>query len=109
MPVRIRTPEGELSYGGLEEVRQALSTGLVDSTDQIRTAETEPWRPVSEVVGRPARLRWKEHFHWYVLAAVLVGMYLAGFGILWLLLVVGAHALWRNTMRRGPRGGLRWW
>ncbi|WP_163998452.1 hypothetical protein [Pyxidicoccus caerfyrddinensis] len=109
MPVTIRTPDGEMSYQGLDEVRQALTTGLVDPTDQIRLSETEPWRPVSEVAGSRPRWRWKEHFHWYILAVVLVGMHLTGFGLIWLLVAVGAHALWRNTMRRGPRGGLRWW
>ena len=91
-------------------MRQALANGFVDPTDEILTADAGPWRPVSEVVGGGAKAwRWKEHYHWYVLTVVLVGMYLLGFGLLWMLLAVGCHALWRGTMRRGPRSRMRWW
>lgn len=72
MPVTIRTHDGEMSYQGLDEVRQALTNGLVDPTDQIRVSETEPWRPVSEVAGAPARWQWRDHFYWYIAAALLL-------------------------------------
>lgn len=98
-----------MSYRGVDEVRQALMTGLVASTDQIRLSETEPWRPVSEVVGMRTRLQWKEHFHWYVLIVMLVGMHLAGVSLIGLLGTLCTHVMWRNTERRGPRGGPRWW
>lgn len=108
MPVRIRTAEGELSYVGVEEVRQALKTGLVDASDEISLSESEPWRPVREVLGSP-QWRWRDHFQWYVLTALLIGMFLLGAGLLWYVLLVSTSLLWFNMKRRAPRSGNRWW
>jgi hypothetical protein len=83
----------------------------VEPTDQIRLSDAEPWRPVSAVVGTPRRGGWKDHHYWYVLAALVVVMYLLRVGVFPILLVSGAYASWRYRKgKKTVRGGfIRWW
>lgn len=109
MPVHVRNTDGELAFRSVEEVRNALAAGLVDPSDEVRLSDAEPWRPVAEVVGRPSRWRWKDHYHWLVLAGVLTLLLVLGAGLLWVVLAVSSHALWMVTVRRGRRQSTRWW
>ena len=101
--ILVQTSDGELRFKSLADVRRALAVGLISPDDRIRLDAGE-WQPMSDLVPR-TRGFWKPHFHWYVLGvavlvAVAIGGGLAALG------VVGAHVMWRMSLRRER---VRWW
>lgn len=67
MRLRVRTPDGELSFGSKFELSKAYAQGLVDPTDEILEEGGTRWRKASELPelknvrakppGVPAQLR----------------------------------------------------
>ena len=44
VPYQVRTPDGELSFGSLEEVKQAFVLGLIEPEDEVQKKGETLWR-----------------------------------------------------------------
>jgi hypothetical protein len=102
MSIRVRSQEGEVSFTNMSEVESALHLGLVDATDEMMETGSSEWRKIGDRVA-PAKSQWKDHYHWYVLAGILIAMAVLGVvGFLVVVFITSSHAIWLRYIR--PHG-----
>ena len=108
MTYRVRTPEGEMEYGSLYDIANALRHGLVDGDDELLVPGQRTWVRVADHsalrahVRSGAGLRPRSVLGGLELGATLASALVAVTGILsgWSYWVVGAAlvvAVWLST------------
>ncbi len=77
-PYRVKTQDGELTYGSLEEVKNAYVLGLIESDDEVLKEGDTVWRKASGIpllvtAAKTRRDRTASNTQRYYIAGMLVG------------------------------------